>query len=283
MGPFLNRIRNIIRKIILKKAMAIVVRDVFSAKYLEEQLGIRAYVALDSVFQDDVLGFNYILEVYSNGNGVKCLLEKLKKERVIGITISDLRWHVVYSQFPDLRNRIIESFTKVLMYLTNRGYQVLLIPHLFGERYEYAYQEFMQLTNFQKLNKEMIFILPKEMNSYVQQAIVSKLYCVISIRYHPIVYAAKANVPFIAIYYEHKQKGFVEMVGLEEFAIPIEEINANKLIKCFTLLERNYDLVKRHLEKKGPQLKQRSVMTIKVLRRLLEAKKLMEVNTDRNS
>lgn len=74
-------------------------------------------------------------------------------------------------------------------------------------------------------------------------------------RYHPVVFAAKGNTPFISIYYEHKAEGFARKVGFTDFTIHVERISANEIINKLEVLEQNYDTVKERLKAINPLLK----------------------------
>ena len=84
-------------------------------------------------------------------------------------------------------------------------------------------------------------------------------------RYHPIVFATKANVPFVCISYEHKVKGFISKIGLTDLIVDVEEISADKIIDRFTFLEDNYKVIKEQLRKQSPQLKEDSKKTTRII------------------
>ncbi|MBA7525649.1 hypothetical protein ES705_17802 [subsurface metagenome] len=87
----------------------------------------------------------------------------------------------------------------------------------------------------------------------------------ISMRYHPNIFAAKGNIPSICIYYEHKAKGFMEKLGRIDLMINIEEISASKIIDKFTYLEGNYNTIKEQLKKRTTQLKEESQKTTEII------------------
>jgi len=115
------------------------------------------------------------------------------------------------------------------------------------------------LENIRKLDEDHIQIRPSNIDSYGQQILISKLFTLISTRYHPIVFAAKSNIPFIipfiSIYYEHKAEGFAQKTGLTEFSVPVEKINADEIINMFEILERDRDTIVERLRTVNPLLK----------------------------
>ena len=264
MGPFSGRLRNHIRKFVLKRASAIILREEISSKYLKNQLGLDSYVTVDSALQNDIPN-DYI----NRYNNISEILDVIENEKVVGMTLTDLKWHSVYANYNGLSETIMHSLSDVIKYLISKGYVILLIPQLFGEG-----EDTPLLERFRELNKEKIFILPQNIDSFAHQVIISKLFCLISMRYHPNIFAAKGNVPSICIYYEHKAKGFMEKLERTDLIINVEEISANKIIDKFTYLEENYNTIKEQLKKRTPQLKEESQKTTDII---IEKLKQLEV------
>lgn len=251
MGPFSGKLRNFIRKFILKRADIITVRDPISAVYLKKQLGLEAYVTLDSALQNDIPE-DYLAR-YDNLSGI---LEMLEHRKVVGMVITDLKWHPVYGRSPALAGKIMDCCSSVADYLCTNGYWILLIPQLFGESDDVRLHKYIS-----RLDQKRIRICPSNIDSYAQQVIISKLFCVISMRYHPNIFAAKAGIPFISISYEHKMRGFVKKIEFTDLIIDIEEVSADKIINKFIYLEENYNTIKEHLKKQTLQLKEESKKT----------------------
>jgi polysaccharide pyruvyl transferase WcaK-like protein len=88
--------------------------------------------------------------------------------------------------------------------------------------------------------------------------LISQLSGVISITYHPIVFAGKGNTPPRAIYYEHKTKRFIQKTGLDDFALHVQTLSAPEVIKRFANLERKYDTVRERLRAATPSLQKES-------------------------
>ncbi|MFC1915836.1 polysaccharide pyruvyl transferase family protein [Chloroflexota bacterium] len=260
MGPFLGRFRNLIRRFILKRADALIVREEISAGYLKEQLGLDSYVTADSALQSDVPE-DYI----SRYTSISEILSIIESENVVGMTITDLKWHPIYGKYNGLGEKIVDSFLGLTQYLINKGYAILLIPQMFGgEPLDAPLLEDICKLVRGKMGQR-IFVFPSEVDAYAQQVIISKLFCVISMRYHGSIFSAKGKVPFIAISYEHKIKGFVEQIELTDLMIDVEEISAEKIIDKFTYLEENYERIREQLKNKVPSLKEKARATTKIV------------------
>ncbi|TET91159.1 MAG: 4Fe-4S dicluster domain-containing protein [Methanomassiliicoccales archaeon] len=257
MGPFSGVFWNFLRKSALRKAEAIILREDLSARYLKEQLGFDSKVTIDSAFQN-VIEDDY-LERYEDISDLVAKIES-PKEKVVGITATTLSWHPVYREMKGLSQRILDSIRTVIEHLIDRGYTPLLVPQLFGEQDDYSL-----LRGIQSLDTEKILLLPPHVDSYAQQALFSKLYCVISMRYHPSIFAAKGYTPFISISYEHKIEGFMERLGLKDLMINVKDISAQAIIDKFTYIENNYAKVKEQLRNEVPRLVDESRETTRII------------------
>lgn len=255
MGPFTNRILNIARKFILKKSKLIVLREEISEKYLKEQLGLNSYVTVDSAFQNQIPE-NYI-SMFPNAMEI---INILINKKVVGLTITDLKWHPKYKSYNKMSTCIVESMLEFVEFLVNKGYAVLLIPQLFGEQ-----DDTVLLQQFQKIDENKIIILSEDIDSYAQQVIISKLFCIVGMRYHSNIFAAKQKIPFISIYYEHKMKGFMEKLDLTELMINVDCISSKELIKKFSYIELNYMDIQKHLDIQVPMLIRDSQRTTELI------------------
>ena len=260
MGPFHNRIRNIIRKKLFNYADKIVIRENISKSYLDELLpDNKAIVTLDSAFQNEIDSDNYVtvLDKYLE---LKQFLNTDKK--VIGMTITDLSWHPVYSKTAGLSEQISKELHSVVDWLHAHNYRVLLIPQLFGEANDYNYMSQFITSD--------CFVMSDKYSSYFQQFIIGKLHAVIGMRYHSNIFSAKMLTPFVSISYEQKMKGFIRKLGYEEYCIDIKDMNASTIIDKFERLEKNYQEIKDILKKKQPELMAISHKTTELLLDILE-------------
>lgn len=253
MGPFNSKLRKLFRKYLLRKAVGIVVRDQISERYLKEQLGLTPYVAYDSALQYDPP--EDYLEKYSES---RFLLDLTKKHSVIGIVITDLAWHPKYKTDVYKKQNIRESMSIFVNYLTKRKYVVLLIPQLFGNLRDIGI-----LSEYEK--NDRVYILSEHFDAYAQQLIIKNLFCVISMRYHPIIFAAKYSVPFISIYYEHKAKSFVESIDRSDLLLNVEELTPERLINLFSYLEANHEKIKKEMKSIEKKIRSESKKINKIL------------------
>lgn len=256
MGPFNNKILNIFRKFILNRSRTIIVRENISAGYLKDQLNLDSYVAIDSAFQNNIPK-NY-LNKFENINEI---LHIVNDNKTIGLVIDNFEW---YDQCKKNGNEVLDIYLKVAEYLIKKGYHILLIPNLFNAD-NFDSKELLFLKYIYEIDNENISILPINVDAYGQQVFISKLFCVISARYHPIVYAAKAYIPFISLSYHFKINGLVEKLECQNLLIEVKDMNENIIINKFEHIEKNYDKIQDHLRKKVPFLQEKSKKITEIL------------------
>ena len=260
MGPFENKVRNILRKYILKHACCITFREDISAGYFHNLLPDREYeVTLDSAFQNDIdeKSNKAIMEMDEE------LCDFLSKfNKVVGITITDLQWNPKYSGNYELSNHICSVFTKFIDFLKTEGYGVIFIPQLFGAMNDRDY-----MSEFSGVNT---FVLSDKYDCYFQQYLISKLYAVVGMRYHSNIFSCKMGTPFISISYEQKMKGFMREQKLESYCIDLLDLSYENLIERFALLVSDYDNYRKSLVDRKNLLKEKAGKTTRLLLEYLD-------------
>jgi colanic acid/amylovoran biosynthesis protein len=262
MGPFRDRLMNVPRRMLLSRIDKIVLREGVSAKYLKDQLGLDSTVTLDSAYQNTIPE-DYVNR-YPEASG---LLDMLRSMKVVGITVTDLGWHPELKSRPGLREKILSSISGFVDYLIQRGYTVLLIPQLFEELDDMECLEVLRAANPSK-----ILILPPSIDSYGQQVFISNLHSMVGMRYHPCIFAAKSSVPFISVSYEHKMVGFMNLMGMDEMSVGVDDLSVDQLRTRFEDLENRHAEIVEHLREVNPELIRRSRMTTDILKELVSGR-----------
>jgi colanic acid/amylovoran biosynthesis protein len=256
-GPFDCNKNNVIIKWLLKTANPIVVREEISRHYLSE-IGIKSnvHVTIDSAFYCEI---NYTAQEIKlkEDKELNNFLKSYKK--TIGVTITDFKWHVSYSKDVQLPQRITEAFYRFILYLSQINYGVLFIPQLFGNQNDYNYMNSFSLNN--------TFTMSDKMNANFQQFIISKLFSVVGMRYHSNIFSAKMGTPFIAVVYEEKMQGFIDMSGLENCSIPLDSLSGSALIRKFSYLKNNYTVLKDSLLTKRKHWQNKAADTMRLLKK----------------
>ena len=255
-GPFDPEKPRRLRKWLLETPKVFCVRESISAKYLKA-IGIseNVHVTRDLAFTNDV-------DSKANQKQLdECteLKEFLQShEKTVGITISDFKWHVVLGKNLELTKQIEGSFQYLIDFLTKKGYGVLLIPQLFGNQHDVDYLQVFATNS-------TTFTMSEDLDTNFQQYVVSKLHALVGMRYHSNIFAAKMGIPFIAVVYEEKMKGFLESAGLTEYSIPVEEVSSEILEEKFSTLESDHEELAAKLREDAASWRKAALKTIELL------------------
>ena len=267
MGPFQREERNSWRKKVLEHSEAIVLRDPISEKYVRDFVPDKTIsLTLDSAFQHDV-NIEQNKEKLNQYMELKRFLEK--HEKCVGVTITDLLWHPVYSKNPAISKNIHDVFHEFLSSLTKAGYGVVFIPQLYGNGNDYD----LMCTFCCDTNDYFVVTASDERyDTYFQQYLIGQLYAVIGMRYHSNIFSAKMGTPFISISYEQKMKGFMEKMNLAEYCIDLRDLSVDRLESLFEQLTQEHDEYKKYLCCKHTFMKNESYKTTNLLKEVLEKK-----------
>lgn len=271
MGPFQRKNRNLWRKKILEHSKAIVLRDPISEGYVRDFVPNKEVsLTLDSAFQHDV-NIKQNKEKLKQYVELKSFLEK--HEKCIGVTITDLRWHPVYSKDPAIANNIRDVFQGFLSSLTKVGYGVVFIPQLYGKGNDY---DLMRKFCYNINDYYVVTASDERYDTYFQQYLIGQLYAVIGMRYHSNIFSAKMGTPFISISYEQKMKGFMEKMNLTDYCIDLKCLSQGDLENLFENLINHYDQYKEFLCYKHRFMKVEAHKTTDILEMVLAEKEKVQ-------
>lgn len=256
MGPFKQYKKRISR--MLSRSSLICLRESISERYLLElNRKLKINVTLDSAFQHkiDEAKYQRMLEDYVELNK---FLSNNKK--VVGITISDLKWHKLYKN-SDLAVKIHDAFSAFIQYLVDNGYGVVFIPQLFANASDKKYMSDFSIEN--------CFVVDDNYDCYFQQYLISKLYAVVGMRYHSNIFSAKMGTPFVSVAYEQKMKGFMKKIQQEKYCIDISDLSFELLKDKFEILVKNYDDYKNLLMEQREYRRLESYKTTELVTKLI--------------
>jgi colanic acid/amylovoran biosynthesis protein len=76
----------------------------------------------------------------------------------------------------------------------------------------------------------------------------------IGTRMHSNIFALSSYVPTVAINYEHKTRGIMELLELENYVLEINHITSSDLISVAEQCWKNRDSLKNKLQRQIPQV-----------------------------
>ncbi len=205
-GPF--NPRNILQHIfctrakeILKKMDFLSLRDARSMD-LANKLGIKYIKSIDSAFLDT-----------PDATLPDSVRTDLGKQKYIVFVPNQLTWHPSFANMP--QDVIDKCYLKMIdIIIQKTDYNIVMLPQLYnaGKKNDCLY--------FKKLKEETehpsrIIVFPDTYSSDIQQIIIKDAQMIIGTRYHSIVFGINNRVPVIALSYEHKIAGMLEILGIK--------------------------------------------------------------------
>lgn len=247
MGPFQNEFRNRWRKRILERVDLITVRESISAQYLSS-LGIQlpskcitADSSLQAPLDADLGDLVFAREGLEQGN------------TYIGFVPLEL------SRFPDEDRKIryIELIVQSLRLLLERfNANFVFFPQGYGVWRDRPFIE--SIVSIAGIECRT-HILPESCNSNDQQALVGKMDAFVSFRYHPSIFALRQSVPCVSVAYEHKVRGFMQAVDMEDFCLDLETVTAPQLVGKMEQVWQEQEEIRRRVQPKIEVLERQSL------------------------
>lgn len=258
-GPFKNPVVRHIAKKILKKVDMIFVREEISSKILNS-LGLSNFkLSADSAFSLEKETFQ--LENIIND-----------EEKYIAITVR--QW-----DFPGHDNRAvlyrnyISNIAKLIDYIIDKyNYEIIFIPQVIGpNKHEDDRVAFNDLIKeIKRKEKVNLKLLSYDLTPGQIKYIYTKCRALIGTRMHSNIFALSESIPVIAISYEHKTNGIMEMLNMSNFTVNINEFTFEDVKRIFQNLDLNYEAIVRELQESSKRMREMSKIPAKWISDMLK-------------
>ena len=195
------------------------------------KLTMRILSSLDAIVLRDEESYNYLksynLENIYLGNDLAFTLDvdKSIKEEQRKIVINLRKWFY--------NDEFISTIKKFIEYLSDKGYQVVLLPFQRGN-------DDVILKSIEKdLNSSnVIFIDGNDYNKIMNEIASCKLF--IGMRLHGLIFSSIFNKPFIGLSYDPKVSIFAKKVGQIYFD-ELNNLTLDSLVEGFNKVQSNID------------------------------------------
>lgn len=240
-GPITKPFNRRLAKYIVNKVDIISVRD-YQSKQELRSLGINKDIRItaDATFAMDLPEDETVERIYEKEN-----IDTSKQ--LIGVSVR--RWHG-----QEAYKKII---AKTCDDLIDKGYEIVFIP--------------MQYPDDIDISREIAYIMdrrPKIVEgNYTPKevvGIISKLYLLVGMRLHSLIFAAIANVPMVGLEYDPKISSFLQLVNQENGG-RVEDLNTGHLWNTVDKVISKRERYKHDLVSLGSELKKKAQLNIKIL------------------
>ncbi len=197
---------------------------------LADKMNIKCIPSIDTAFLDVPQLNSLPVEI----------LDILKDVEYCVFVPNMLTWHKAYN---GASQELIDKFycTIIERILSNSSQlKIVMLPQIFNDAVindKPYFEKLKARTTF--LDK--IIIIDDIYSSDIQQLIISKSKFVIGARYHSVVFAINNNRPFIALSYEHKIDGLLDLLDLESRKFDISNLGKKESNDLATY--KLYDLI----------------------------------------
>jgi|SRR5665647_253323 len=183
-------------------------------------------------------------------------LGKNRKGPIVGITVySAVQSYIDYTCYK-------RTMAEIADYVINELHaKVVFVPQWYGRFSDIPLiTEVVSLMRF----KEEVYITPEDYRSDQMHGIFGQLDLIIATRYHSAVLGSTMNVPCVLISYEHKAKGFMHLLGLNDCILEISELNIENLIRKVNMVWAMRDHIKSLLPAQIKQIQKRALFNVTI-------------------
>jgi colanic acid/amylovoran biosynthesis protein len=248
-GPFEKKWANPFRRWTYRCFDELYVREQISANNIHELFGsqvIDVHVSVDAALQVSV--------------------PPLPREEQRLIVVSAINWTYKTSDDVVLRQRhydraIVSAITTLI---DAQAARVVFVPQLHGTNHrDSPYLSSLATLTKQHLSSQIVDIevWDENLDMLSQRSLFAAADFVIAGRYHPAVFAISGGVPQLCIPYEHKATGLLQLAGLSDLVLPIEEVTAEKLVKLAEYVLESREDIRIRTTAASKQLRELSAKT----------------------
>jgi polysaccharide pyruvyl transferase WcaK-like protein len=149
----------------------------------------------------------------------------------------------------------LKHLTIFVKWLFDHDYDIrLLSGDLMDSR---ARQDFKDFLRQQLPQLDFKRVVDEPVNS-VEEALsqIAKTDFVVATRFHSVLFAILCNKPVVSISFHHKCESLMLAMGLDDYCLNINKLNASELIEVFCNLERNSDILKEMIRVKAEEFRE---------------------------
>ncbi len=252
-----------VMKYIIKNSVLVTVRDSTSIENLKKE-GVdvsKIYLTADPAFLLDVASNDRIYAILKL-EGID--LDALKKKKVIGICAGRILKTEKHEKLIKILANVADSLIK------EYNAAMVFIPHSSGKIREESDDVIvgMEIMNYVN-NKRNFYVIKGDYTPQEIKGILGKLDCLVSLRMHPTIFASSMKVPCVIIAFNPKAYGFMEMLGLDNNVIHINDVQTELLVNHVISCLRDSQQLKCTLGRVLPLIKERALLNMQLLRGLI--------------
>lgn len=257
-GPFDGRFSKLIRRMsmyVLERTDIVTIREEDSMKYCSN---CNVKITAETVFctpTDKTLAKDV----------EELQVLRSHRRRVVGLTIH----HIYYKYFYSKEEYIKKMVDVIDSMIDSCDCEVLLIP-MEANTGNYNDRDLAKEIKTLLHTQERFSIIEKDYEPAVTCSIISNCDIFVGTKTHSIVYGLKSEVPTLCISYQQKSNEFMEMYGVLENAINLQDLNLQNFEKIFGRILNNLEAIRKSLHIYNSIVVKRSLQNRDILLKLIE-------------
>ena len=190
-----------------------------------------------------------------------------KTKKCVALTMRPYRFPSSSNPEEDYLN-YKNSLCGFIKYLSNNGYYPVMIEHTFSDtEHEKDMSCITDVAEMLGNSCEYGIYSDLSLDSRQLKYVYSNFECIVGTRFHSVIFSIASGVPAIAITYGgNKGQGIMKDMNLDEYALPINELSTEILIKKFNKLNENIELVRSNINEYIGHLNDKKIYLIEQLR-----------------
>lgn len=258
-GPFRNRILRALCKFILNRVDIIILREEISKKYLEE-----ADISRPKVFITADATFSIEPPQYRRERYREKLLRFTSCEdgrTLAGVTV--LGNYFLSRKRHKLMESYVKSLATAIDYVIDKLNAIaIFVPQVSSQ----SERSLTHLVAGLVKNKDRVAIIDEDLPPEELMKFIGCMDLFVGTRMHSNIFALIMNVPVVAIGYEHKTRGIMRMLGLENWVLDMEKINEHELVSKINELHNGRFEIREHISTKVEEMRVRSLHSAEIIR-----------------
>lgn len=265
--PFGNRVVSLATKFMLNRVDLITVREELSLNYLRA-LAIKPKVILtaDAAF---------LVKSIPLDESLKLLAEEdiyQNQRPLVGITVR--KWN--FPGFSDANSRFtnyLEVMAKTIEYLiSNMKATVVFFPQVIYSPKDDDRVVSSEVASRVK-NRANIRMLTKDYSPEELKGTIGQMDLFIGTRMHSNIFALSMGVPTIAISYQKKTDGIMNMLGMTEYVLDVANLRFDDMVCAIDKAWDNRGDIKQQLKTKIPEIENLALHNAELVKTLLDQAK----------
>lgn len=250
---------------LLRKSQLVLLREVYSYEYVQSLECLKSEKLSNTLLVPD-LAFYYEPDLTALDNS---LLPKHLDDISKGfVACTALDWHFPYADdSAHSKQRYIKALAESANFAYEAyGFKTLLVRQI-GNSSE-GKGDIGILYQIQAMSNGSAVVVEEDLTPDALTSLISKAQYLVGSRMHSNIFALLTGTPVIAVSYQKKTDGIMEMMSLEDYIISINDITPEKLNSLSANVLNNRSSLVAHIRSQVSELKDKRTDTIREIQKV---------------